>query len=152
MRASGSGYVQPIKSDGTLAVAAGKRGYYTLTLGTTYYIPLGGGDAPLHSAHVQWDSGIVITTITVQDSNMLDSEVSYYSSTAGDWVSEDPTTAFVGTEGAGVTITNGVVAVAGGAAGGGMFHLADTGANRTRLEIVVGGTGGTIRVGRAGKQ
>lgn len=149
-RASGP-YVAPIKSDGTLQTDEKGRGNYTLTSGTTYYYPLGGAGAPLIGAHVQWDASIVITSITVEDSNFGDDEAPITSSTAGDWIDEDPSTAFVGLVGAGATATNGVVAVTGGAAGGAMFHIANSGARRTRLKVVVGATGGVLRAAAWGK-
>lgn len=148
---AGGPYIQPIKSDGTLAVEATGRGKYTLTSGTTYYAIIGGPDAFTLSAHVQWDASIIITSVTVEDCNFGMSDASDYSSTAGDWIDEDPTTAFVGLVGAGASHTNGVVAVTGGAAGGAMLHVADTGSIRTRLKIVVGGTGGVIRIAASGK-
>lgn len=147
----GGPYITPLKSDGTEAVAAGARGSFTLTSGTTYLFMLGGPDAPIVSAHFIWDAAIILTSLTVEDSNFSESEVSNFSTTAAEWIDEDPSTAFVGTVGAGVTVTNGVVAVAGGAAGGCMFHVADTGAYRTRVRVVVGGTGGVMRACSFGK-
>lgn len=159
MRHSASAsYITPVKSDGTLQVeAAGTfgRGAYTLASGMTYYFPIGGQDSPFLSAHCQWDASIVITSITVQDSNMpapataygatAASEESDYSSDAGAWIAESPTTAYVGVAGAGVVATNGVVAASGGAQGGCMMHITETGARRTRLAVVVGSTGGSFR-------
>lgn len=148
----GGSYVTPIKtSDGTSPDVVDD-GRYTLTSSTTYVWPLGGADGTRVSAHVQWDAAIVITSITVEDSNFPEVDVSNYSTTAADWIDEDPTTAFVGVVGAGVTVTNGVVAVAGGAAGGAMFHVVDTGAKRTRLTMVVAGTGGKVRVAEWAKE
>jgi hypothetical protein len=148
--------VYPLKqSDGTRAVDANSLGLgsVTLTSGTRYILLLGGIDQTVIGAHVQWDASIVITTITVESCSLpeeafaSDANKGSLSTTAGVWIDEDPSTAFVGTVGAGVTVTNGVVAVAGGAAGGCHFHIADTGAQRTRLNILVGGTGGVIRCG-----
>lgn len=148
-------FITPIKSDGTVQTESATefgRGSYTLATGVTYYYPLGGQDALDVSAHLQWDASIIITSITVEDSNMPDSEVTWYSSTAGEWIDEDPSTAFVGTVGAGVTVTAGVTAVAGGALGGAMYHVSDTAARRTRIKVVVGATGGEMRVASWGKQ
>lgn len=136
--------ITPLKSDGTKAAGAAD-GYFTLASGTTYLLPLSGDQDPFVSCHVQWDATIVITSITVEDSNMDRDLVSDYSTTAGDWIDEDPSTAFVGTVGAGASVSNGVVANTGGAAGGAMFLISDTAAARTRLKVVVGATGGTIR-------
>ncbi len=151
-------YVQPIKSDGTLvdpapsadATVSG-RGVYTLTTGVTYYFPLGGQDAPVLSAHLQHDAAIALVA-TIEDSNIPESEASYYASTAGLWIDEDPSTAFVGVVGATTTAANGVVTVVAGNVGGAMWHISDTGARRSRLKVVVGGTGGEVRVATWGKE
>lgn len=116
----------------------------TLLLSTTYYYNLMGNDSPLSAVHIKWDASIVITSIVVEDSCIP--EAALGSTTAGDWIDEDPTTAYVGSVGAGVTVTNATVAVAGGAAGGAMYHLGNDGALKKRLKVVVGGTGGVLRV------
>lgn len=155
MRSTSPMYVRPIKSDGVAqqesAVEFG-RGTYTLASGTTYFYQLNGGNSPLLSAHLQWDAAIVLTSVTVEDCNFGTDEVALHSDNAGEWIDEDPASAFVGTDGAGVTVTAGVIAVAGGAVGGAMIHVADTGARRTRLKVVVGGTGGELRVATWGKE
>lgn len=148
-------YITPIKSDGTVQDPSNVefgRGAFTLVTGVKYFYPLGGQDAPTLSAHVQWDASLVITSITVEDCNFPDSEVAWHADAAGEWIDEDPASAFVGSDGAGVTVTAGVVAVAGGAQGGCMFHISDTGARRTRLAVVVAGTGGEMRVAAWGKE
>lgn len=152
---SNTGYVQPYKSDGvqqTESATEFGRGTYTLASSSTYLFPIGGADSPVTSAHCQWDAAIVITSITVEDCNMHTTEVTDYSTTAGHWIDEDPTTAFVGVVGAGVSQTNGVVAATGGALGGCMFHIADNGARRLRLKVVVAGTGGEFRCAAWGKE
>jgi hypothetical protein len=151
---AGNRYVAPIDSAGAAPVAAvpGPRGQFTLSSGTTYLYILTAADPTRISAHVQWDAAVVITSITFEDTNVMRDEVSDFSTTNGDWIDEDPSTAFVGTQGAGVTVTNGVVAVAGGAVGGCMFHVADHGAARARLRVVVGGTGGVVRVATHDKE
>lgn len=141
--------VEPIQD--VLVTPEAPHGKYTLVAGTTYVYPLGGPDAPFLSAHVQWDAAIIITSITVEDTNFGKADVTNFSTTAGDWINENPSTAFVGFVGAGVTVTNGVIAVIGGAAGGCMFHVAETGAIRSRLRVAVGATGGALRVGSHGK-
>lgn len=148
-------YITPIKSDGTVQTQSATefgRGAFTLTAGTTYYFPLGGQDSPVLSAHLQHDASIVITSVTVEDCNFPESDVESYSSTAGEWIDEDPSTAFVGVVGTATSATNGVVAVTGGTAGGAMWHIADTGARRTRLKVVVGATGGEVRVAQWAKE
>lgn len=48
-------------------------------------------------------------------------------------------------------LTSGVVAAAGTGVGGAMWHISDTGAKRTMLSVVVGATGGALRVSAHGK-
>ncbi len=146
----GGPYVTPIAAGGATPAEA-PRGAYTLASGTTYYAALGGIEAPLLSAHVRWDAAIVITAITVEDSNLSPDESTDIDATAGNWIPENPAGAYVAVVGAGATATGASVAVTGGAAGGAMFHLANAGALRTRLKIVVGGTGGIVRIAAHGK-
>lgn len=148
-------YITPIKSDGTVQTESATefgRGSYTLASSSTYYFPLGGQDVPFLSGHMQWDASIILTSVTIEDCNFPETDVTWYSNGSGEWIDEDPTTAFVGLDGAGATASNGVVAVAGGAQGGAMFHVAQTGARRTRLAVVVAGTGGEVRVSGWGKE
>lgn len=149
-------FVTPIKSDGVAQVQSATefgRGAFTLLAGTTYFFPLGGQDTPRLSAHIQWDAAIAITAGKLEDSNFPEgtSAVEWFDDDAGEWIDEDPTTAFVGVVSAGTTVTNGVVAHTAGAKGGAMFHI-DTGARRTRLRIDVGATGGEVRVSVWGKE
>ena len=159
---SNSDYITPIKtSDASPAALAGSvpagypagsaRGFYTLTSGTTYVFIVGGKDCPVSSAHFEWDGAIAITSLTVEDCNAKPEEVTDTMTVGASWVDEDPSTAFVGTKGGVATVTNGVVATAAGAVGGCMFHLADTGAKRTRFTLVVGATGGIVRCSTHGK-
>lgn len=152
-RASNVGYVKPLKADGSSPTEKG-RGNFTLEAATTYYFPLGGADASVISAHLAWPgSSIILTSVTVEDCNAPHSDVTDYSSTLGHWIDEDPTTAFVGVVGTNVTQTNGVVAATGDAGGGGcLFHVADSGARRTRLKVVVGATGGDVFCAVHGKE
>ncbi len=154
-RTQSTSYVTPIKSDGTVetmdATELG-RGAFTLASGTTYYFPIACGDARNVSVHLQCDAAIILTSATIEDCNFPEVDVTNYSSTAGHWIDEDPSTAFVGLVGTGYTHSSGVVAVAGGAAGGAMWHVADVGARRMRLKVVVGGTGGEVRVATWAKE
>lgn len=152
-------FVTPIKSDGTVPAQGADsnfsngRGVYTLEAGALYFFPVGGQDAATLSAHFQWDAEIILTSITLEDSDMPGNDVSdYASSAAGSWIDEDPPGAFVGTKGAGVTVSAvGVVAVAGGAAGGCRFDI-ETAARRTRFAVQVGATGGQMRCATWGKE
>jgi hypothetical protein len=152
MPRAGGRYVTPLQTDGTFLSPEAPKGRYTLSAGTTYYYILGGADAPFLSAHViGYTAGLVVTSITVQDCDAHELEVLDSSGVVGEWIGEDPSTAFVGVDGTGWTVTNGVVAVAGTGVGGAMFHVAETGAARTRLTVVVGGTGGSVMVSAHGK-
>ncbi len=157
MRHSASNsYVTPVSAAGATQVESGAtfgRGSFTLTLGTTYFFPLGGQDGPWLDAQCQWDSGIVITSITVETCSFPDGDVSDHSDNAGEWIKQVAGAAFVPTDGAGVTVSAaGVVAVAGGAQGGCDFQMAENCARRTRLAVVVGATGGAMRVGTWAKE
>jgi len=152
-------YITPLKSDGTEASAAPGadatltgRGVYTLAAGETYYFPLPVGQSSVYDVHLQHDAAIAITSATIETSSMGKSEVTDYSSTAGAWIDQDPTTAFVGTVGATTTATNGVVAVVAGNVGGATWKVADDPAARSRLKVIVGATGGEARVGFCGKE
>jgi hypothetical protein len=167
-----SSNLDAIKSDGT-ATPANRDGApstwgVTLASGTTYYFPIGAPKAPvpaesiISSIHVRGDSAI-ICAITIEDCNFGatrspgdgrgDVDVSDFelASTAGNWIPENPSSASVGTVGAGWVATGATVNVAGGAAGGCMFHVGNMGSRRLRLKIVVAGTGGKVRVGVHGK-
>lgn len=148
----GGTYVTPLKTDGTNLANEAPRGSYALASGTTYYYILGGADAPFQSVHITgYTAGLVITSATIQDCNHDTLEVVDHSAVVGEWVNEDPTTAFVGVDGTGWSQTNGVVAASGGGVGGAIWHLGETGAIRTRLAVIVGGTGGILRVSCWGK-
>lgn len=142
-------FITPVSAAGVVQSPSGVefgRGSFTLAAATTYFFPVGGQDGGLVSAHLHWDAAIIITSLTVEDCDFPNSEISdFHAGTGGEWIDEDPSTAFVGTKGAGVTVTNGVVAVTGGALGGCRFNVADQGARRTRIKVVVGATGGEIR-------
>ncbi len=148
-------FITPVKSDGVVqtesAVEFG-RGSYTLASGTTYFFPLGGQDTPIASAHLQHDAAIAITSATVESCNIPETESSNFDDTAGTWFGWAPTTAYVPVDGATTTATNGVVAVVAGNPGGAMWSVADLGCRRTRLKVVVGATGGEVRVAGWGKE
>lgn len=142
---AGGRYVTPIKSDGTEPDQIG-RGIYTLTAGATYYYVLGGAGGVFGSGTITgYDAAAILTSATIQDTDHPEQDITNINAVVGDWISEDPATAFVGADGAGWTVTNGVLAVAGGAVGGARFNIAETAAARTRVAVVVGGTGGRFR-------
>lgn len=128
-----------------------KRGAFTLTAATTYFFIIPSADVWCLSAHLVFDAAIALVA-KIEDCDFPEGEVDDYADgsagvTAGFWVDEDPTTAFVGTVGAGNTVTNGVLTHVAGAQGGARFNVVDQGARRTRLRVDVGATGGEVKCG-----
>lgn len=149
---AGGRYVIPIDSTGAELTNAGPPGEFTLTAGAHYYYVLGGSAAPFQSVHLTgYTAGLIITSATIQDCNHDERDVTNQSTVAGEWAPETPPTGYVGPTGTGWTATNGVVAAAGTGVGGAVIHIAETGAYRTRLDVLVGGTGGKLRVSFHGK-
>jgi len=142
----GSPYCTPIKSDGTV-LAVGAAGVATLASSATYYYPVGGESSPLNSVWIKWDN-VLNAVFTIEDTNARSEDVSSYDATAGNWIQENPTTAYVGVTGG--TVANLTVTVASTTAGGCLIHLGNTGARRTRIKAVVT-TGGVVSVGCHGK-
>jgi hypothetical protein len=128
------------------------RGVYTLTAATTYYFVLPVGGSAMYDVHLQHDAAIAITSATIQTCSMPKRDVSDISSVAGAWIDQDPETAFVGTDGATTTASDGVVAVVAGNVGGANWQISDAPAARSRLEVIVGATGGEVRLGFCGKE
>lgn len=155
MPRAGGRYVQPIGTTGVLVDGDSARGSYPLTAATQYYFILGGIEAPFLSVHLTGeDAALIITSAAIQDCNhpeLPGGDVTDFDPQAGRWVTEDPTTAFVGCDGTGWSATNGVLAVTGGTLGGAMWHFAETAAARHRLSVLVGATGGHVRVSVHGK-
>lgn len=148
----GGRIVRPIKSDGTEPAEDGGRGVFTLAASSTYYYILGGASQQFLSGTLTgYTTAAILTSATVQDTDHSSLDVTDIDQTAGNWISEDPSTGFVGADGAGWVVTNSVLAVAGGAVGGARFNVAETAAARTRVEVVVGGTGGKFRFSMHGK-
>jgi hypothetical protein len=157
---AGGRYIIPIDSngaplDGTAAEGPG-RGFFTLTAGATYYLIVGGDNAPIESIHLMAPAGLIITSATVQTTDQGALEATDSSSTVGEWVNEDPDDTkpfarFVAVDGTGWSATNSVVAVTGAGAGGARWNLAGWAPNRTRVAIVVGATGGPMRAAAHGK-
>lgn len=159
-------YVIPRKATDGTTPKMEVRGRFLLEANTTYYFPIGGQDCTVISAHVTWTADpIILTSVKIEDCNRPNGsgvegaathaagESEDWDERVGMWIDEDPTTAFVGVVGVNVTATNGVVTATGDAAGGGcMFHVADTGARRSRVAVKVGATGGYLAVYGWGKE
>ncbi len=152
-------YVAPIGTSGTALAMDADTGLSTLVLSTTYLYPLGNAEkfasevrrAELEYVHVRWDASAILT-ITFETTGLTRPlGTTDYSTTAGEWVKEDPTTAYVAVTSGAATVSNMTVSVAGGNAGGATFHIGNFAAPRARLKIVVGGTGGVVGVAQHGK-
>lgn len=152
-RAGGARWIYPIDSNGVSLenTSADKgRGVCTLTAGATYYYILGGKPAPFQSIHLTGKTAaLILTSASIQGCDHDD--VLDKSSTAGEWPTDQPTTAYVSTDGTGWSATNGVLAVVGGNLGGARWNDSETGVARKRLAVVVGGTGGDALVSWHGK-
>ena len=155
-----------VKSDGTVAPYEPGVGA-TLASGSTYYFPFATKDGDINSAHLVWDANVILTSVVLEDTNLPayygqagtapeTSDTSDYSSTKGAWIQENPTTSYIsvtssdGTTG-GATVTGSTIAVAGGTAGGAMLNISGLASKRCRLHVVVGATGGVVRVHTHGK-
>jgi len=150
-------YVRPlVATTGAEAPASttNGKGVFTLTAGTTYYFPCGGISAPLESIQLRgFTAGLVITSAMVEVTNEVIDETPYFTNDPGAWHAENPTTAYVPVEGTGwaVTVSTATVTASGAGIGGGFWNMGNEGAARTRLAVVVGGTGGDVRCSVHGK-
>lgn len=149
-RAGGQRYITPTKSDGTNPDEHG-RGIYTLTAGATYVYILGGASAPFAHVHLTGYTAGAIITATVQTATHQDLDVTDTNLTVGEWVSETPADGDVQVDGTGWTSSAAVVSADGTGPGGASWHLSDWPPFRTRIKIVVGGTGGDFRLSWHGK-
>lgn len=159
-RTSSTSYITPILSDGTVQKQdvtgdtdtgdGTGRGWFLLAAGT-YYFPIGGQDSNTQSIHLQHDAAVAISASLPETSDLPDTDTSWYSDTAGEWFGENPSTAYVPVDGATTTATNATVAVVAGNKGGARWNVADLGARRTRLKVVVT-TQGKVRVATWGKE
>lgn len=161
-----SRYLIPVDTaDGTSPVESAGHGIYVLTAGHTYVYLLPTKDTAFTSIDVTgYDAGLTITSATVQDTNHPRAtagdgssvgDVTDISVVVGEWKNERPTNGYVAADGTGWSVgssaTACVVASSGSGVGGALWHVAETGAARTRLSVVVGATGGRARVSGAGK-
>lgn len=153
-----------VKSDGTKVPYEVGFGY-NLGVGT-WYIDASMPDPGAVSIHCAWDANLVATSINYESSNMpayKSASAPYTDSsgaadvaintadTTGLWITENPSTAYVPIVGAGATVTNMTIAVAGGAAGGAMFNISNVNHRRGRTKLVVT-TAGYYRQHTHGKQ
>lgn len=125
-------------------------GYYTLANSTTYYAEVGDETAPWISLHLQWDATIT-ATITFEGCDVGDRVVRLISTTSGDWLQENPSTAVVPITGTGASVSNMTITLAGGGVGGATLNLVDIAHRRLRVKVVVT-TGGALRIAQHAKR
>lgn len=150
-----STFIVPRIEAGTEIDTQKRRGVFTLTANTTYYYIFGGATAP--TQHIQitgYTAGLIITTATVQSCSQP--VVTDTSTIIGEWIDEDPAAGDsrldVRFDGTGWSVSTAIAAANGTGVGGATFHLANWGPSRTRLEVVVGATGGDLAVAWTGKE
>jgi hypothetical protein len=141
----------------------------TLASGTTYYFPFAAQHGPVPAevscltAQVWWNAAITITSITVETTTwpatflaadprgpvQLSDFAATTGATAGYWLLQNPPGAYVPiTGGAAVAMTVSPTATT---QGGCEFDISNLGNRRARIKVVVGATGGVVRVGVWGK-
>jgi hypothetical protein len=153
IRREGGGYCPAINTSGGADVKVDDSGYVSLTSGNTYVFDIGGtADGTLIGVHVQTDSAIAFNTsgMYIEVSNLprtsnssgsgRSDQTTDYSTTVGDWVKYDPSTAYVPATGTGWTVTNMTLTKTAGT-GGAFFDIGNTAARRMRLTVVVTTTG-----------
>lgn len=155
-----SRYLVPIDTADGTSPAEAPHGEYTLVATHTYVYLNPSLDTWVESFDLQGiDAALIITSATVQDTNRPIQDLTDISTTVGGWKNERPTNGYVAADGTGWSVGSGATACvvaatgsgAGGTVGGALWHVAETGAARTRLIIVVGATGGKACVSAAGK-
>lgn len=153
--AAKSHFITPIDTSGNAVTAFKQPGVFTLTAGTTYYFVVPCAGSPYASATLTgFSSSLVLTSVTVQDTDHSEATFPNNANAANStpvpgiigWCPEGNSSSLVGLTGTGWSATNGVVAVAGTGFGIARFNIEGTGALRTRLEVVVGATGGDLMV------
>lgn len=148
-------YLVPVDTADSTSPTELERGKYALTASHTYVYILGGAEAVnLSITMTGYTSGFVMTSAAIQDTDHAERDVADTNTTVGEWITEDPPTpAFVGIDGTGwaAGATPGIVVAAGTGVGGARWNLSADAATRSRLTVVVGVTGGTVRVSAGGK-
>jgi|SRR3954466_400998 len=150
-----------VKSDGSRVPYEPGKGY-KLAAGT-YYVDCSMPDAVNASTHVSWDATLIATSINIQTTGMpgyasasapftdnsAPADVTNITvDTAGLWLTQNPTTAYVPCIGG--TVTNMTIAVGGGTAGACEFDLGNYASRRCRTKLVIT-TGGYLRLHTHGK-
>lgn len=150
-----SPYLTAINMADGVKVTPDSNGDVTLVAASYVFLLGGAADAPLESAHIVTDTAIEMSSIAVDSCNLPRNTgaestappgtvTDYAAITAGHWVPEAPTGAYVATTGTGWGGTGLAITKTAGA-GGAMIHLGNMGAARSRIRMVVT-TGGKVRV------
>lgn len=138
--------VQIVKADGTVPATSGLG--YLLESGETYYAMANLGERSLQSFQLIADDTIELASASVSDTNTS----APLNDVSAQWTPEKPPSAVIGTTAsAGFNVTNATITKTAGTAGSAMIHVVDSGAARTRLEIVVGSAGGVLQIACHGK-
>lgn len=129
----------------------------------TDYYGLGGDASMIQSIHMQWDSALVCSSITIWACDFPDVGVNVggvaiddpsTGATAGAWIQLNPPTGYTAISPSGAATIGAttplVIVVPGGTAGGIFIDLGNTGAGRLRA-VVVCTTQGQLRIHTHGK-
>jgi len=163
--------VSAIRADGVFFPDEAGKGV-TLALATTYFFVFETADGRFDALSLKWDAAIIFTAqfeetnlprvlgqdISGAGGNPTVFDVSDIDVVAGNWIiwpmpaAQVSVIATDGTTGGATYVpATGVLTVAGGTAGGARMQLNQIGSRRSRLKVVVGGTGGKLRVGQHAK-
>jgi hypothetical protein len=114
---------------------------------TTSYYGIGGDSSLIQHVHFKWDNAFAaVITFETSDFTEVDSAVA---GTAGDWIQENPTIAYIGSTPAGLA-ANMTITVPGGTAGGASVHVGNLGSRLLRVKVVCSAQG-QLRIATAGK-
>jgi len=158
--AAKSHYITPIDATGAVQQNPAPAGVFTLAPSTTYYYVIPCAGSPYASVTMtSLTAAMVITSATVQDTDhplggvgtggaagVTDFANPANSAGVVYWPSEGNSSSAVAVSGTGWSATNGVIAATGAGLGAARFNIEGTAAFRTRLEVVVGATGGQLMV------
>lgn len=138
-----------VETTGTL-VAADANGDCTLANSTTYYFPVVEEDQDLASVHLRWASALN-AVVTFEDGNTDTAIANVYDvATSGNWVQENPSTAYVAVTSGAATVASMTITIPGGTAGGAVVSLSGINTRRLRVKAVVT-TGAKLSVMPHGK-
>lgn len=138
-----------LKADGTKVPYEPGKGFKLASTGN-WYIDISIPDVSQISVHYAWDASLAATSVNVQDSNLPDFkafsatthdpdpgvDIALNDEVAGNWITEDPSTAYV-PSGSGYTVTNSTIAVTGGTANGTILNFGNMSSRRRRVKVVV---------------